>query len=161
MQNVIGNPILIQSILRCCDMETIITLTQFSKKYAKDLFYTICDYSWKPQCKTYGKHIDLCWYDMYCALSSEIRMRKQHFRLRRNYIKVTNCCKCRKYCRNCLNPVTNTDDCFITCPNCQEEYCLEDADKSYNQQETFRTQKRLSSLCIECEKVLTYQVDNS
>lgn len=143
-----------EQILSHCNTYTITTLAQICKKNNLDLFHIIDEYNFKKLCKThFGSHINLSWYDLYAALSNEHRLKQQHSKLRKRYIEVANCCKCRIYCKTCSKPITETSDISLCCPNCKESYGIDEFDTTFMHVDYTHKRGMVSSQCMECRQI--------
>ena len=152
MKNVLKNTNLVIKVLQNCNMKCLINLSRVSKQNNSDFFLIIDEYIWKSHCITnYGGHLQLSWYDLYSALSNENKLKQKYFELRKNYIEVANCCKCRLYCNVCSFPITNTEDIQMTCPNCRDTFTINDFETTYNQIDDVSKRGSVTYVCNDCK----------
>ena len=151
MKNVVTNPILIEKMLLYCDMPLLTTLSKITKTCNNTMFHTIDNFYWKKKCLDDFNASSLSWYDLYCALSNENYMKQRNFRLRKSYINVANCCKCRVYCKSCAKPMTQSDEVEMTCPHCEETNHIDDFEILHKKQDNVIGDRGyLSYVCKEC-----------
>ena len=151
MNKVTCNQILMEKILSFCDMNLIISLSKMAKKYNLELFDTIDSLVWKKKCQTDFAITRPSYYDLYCALSNENNMKRRYHRIRKKYIEVANCCKCRVYCRSCAKPMSDSDDVELKCPYCDEINNIDEFEILHRREDNIiRDRGSLSYVCKEC-----------
>ena len=152
MKNVIHNTILIEKILKYCNMNIIGSLSVAMKDYNREMFCML-DNVWQSKCVLNFNAHTLSWFDLYCALSSENILRNRHLALRKRYIEVANCCKCRLYCRQCSEPMTQSDDLDLKCPHCNETSNINEFDISHNSLDNPMIDRgSLPFFCVDCRR---------
>jgi len=155
MKKVFSNPNLIRNILDFCDDNLLEIISKVSIN--NNTVYNVIDsFYWKRKCiEDYNKN-RLNWYDLYCALSNENNLKNKYFRMRKSYIEVANCCKCRVYCKRCAKPMTNSDDVELKCPDCQEINNIDDFEISHRSEDSVVIDRgSISYLCKGCRKFPT------
>lgn len=154
MNRVFENGNLMEKILSHCDEKVITTLAQLSKHVNHNLFGIIDEYNFKKLCKkNFGNHITLSWYDLYAALSNERKLKTHHSHLRKRYIEVANCCKCRIYCTVCSDPITETSDISLCCPSCKDWFGMDEFDTTFSHIEYSHQRGMVSSKCLGCRQM--------
>lgn len=154
MQKVLNSVQLMEKVLYHCNTHVITTIAQISKQVNPNLFCIIDEYTFKKLCKThFGNHTNLSWYDLYAALSNENRLKKEHSKLRKRYIEVANCCKCRIYCKVCSKPITETSDISLCCPNCKESFGIDEFDITFLHIDYTHKRGMVSSQCSDCRQI--------
>ena len=135
-----------------CNAHIITALSIATKNYDNDLFNAIDDYYWRSKCVDNFNVLNLSWYDLYCSLSTEKTLKNRFLLLRKRYIEVANCCKCRIYCKSCSNPITESGDVEIKCPHCDETSGIDEYEiLYYSLDNPIGKRGSISYLCKECQ----------
>jgi hypothetical protein len=151
MQRVFLNPNLVEKILQFCSTNLIENISKASTDNYT-IYNTIGEFYWKNKCVDNYK-AKLSWYDLYCALSNENNIKNKYLNMRKSYIDVANCCKCRVYCKSCAKPMSSADDVELKCPHCQEIDNIDEFEISHRSNDNVIINRgSVSYLCESCRK---------